>query len=34
LSSMLKRNVKNVNISGIFDLKSYNTFREVYGLQG
>jgi [acyl-carrier-protein] S-malonyltransferase len=33
LSSMLKRNVKNVNISGIFDLKSYNTFREVYGLQ-
>jgi [acyl-carrier-protein] S-malonyltransferase len=34
LSSMLKRNVKNVNISGIFDLKSYNTFKEVYGLQG
>ncbi|WP_291491648.1 ACP S-malonyltransferase [Desulfurella sp.] len=28
LSVMLKRNVKNVNISGIFDLKSYNTFRE------
>lgn len=34
LSSMLKRSIKNVNISGIFDLKSYNTFREVYGLQG
>jgi len=33
LSSMLKRNIKNVNISGIFDLKSYNTFRDVYGLQ-
>ncbi len=28
LSSILKRNIKNVNISGIFDLKSYNTFKE------
>ncbi|MGB9755472.1 MAG: ACP S-malonyltransferase [Desulfurella sp.] len=33
LSSMLKRTVKNVNISGIFDLKSYNTFRDIYELQ-
>lgn len=33
LSSMLKRSVKNVNISGIFDLKSYNTFRDNYELQ-
>ncbi len=33
LSSMLKRSLKNVNISGIFDFKSYNTFRENYELQ-
>lgn len=33
LSSMLKRSVKNINISGIFDLKSYNAFRDTYELQ-
>lgn len=33
LSSMLRRFIKNINISGIFDVKSYNSFREGYGLQ-